>query len=92
MDLNELTFSQKLNLACGKNTPPETLTLLSSDEEYYVRGNVANNPNTPPETLTLLASDEDPYVRYWVARNPNTLQYVKDYLIVRNFMSKYFFI
>jgi hypothetical protein len=89
MDLNELTFSQKLNLACGKNTPPETLTILASDEDCLVRYKVAQNLNTPPETLALLAKYGDCLVRYWVALNPNTPQYVKDYLIVRNFMRNY---
>ncbi len=76
-------------VADNPNTPPETLTLLASDEDSVVRRIVAENPNTPPETLTLLAKDENSYVRCEVARNPNTPQYVKDYLIVRNFMDNY---
>jgi hypothetical protein len=77
------------NVARNPNTPPETLTILATDKEPDVRWYVSQNPNTPPETLTLLANDEDFYVRSCVARNPNTPQYVKDYLIVRNFMESY---
>ena len=61
-----------LELTLNTNTLQETLSLLATDEDYYVRWGVAQNPNTPQETLSLLATDEDSSVRWEVARNPNT--------------------
>ena len=62
----------KIELAQNPNTPQETLSLLATDEDYYVRCGVAANPNTPQETLSLLATDGDYNVRWVVALNPNT--------------------
>ena len=62
----------KIELAENPNTPQETLSLLATDEDYYVRWAVAQNPNTPQETLSLLATDEYFYVRCGVAYNPNS--------------------
>ena len=81
----------RCRVAKNPNTPPETLTILAKNENSYVRSWVAQNPNTPPETLTLLAKNGDYWVRYYVARNPNTPQYVKDYLIARNFLINFTF-
>jgi hypothetical protein len=82
-------FTVHCAVAENPNTPPETLALLANDKMISVRLSVSQNPNTPPETLIIMARDEDSAVRYWVARNPNTPQYVKDYLIARNFMETY---
>jgi len=59
-------------LALSKSTSKGVLTILSKDEESYVRYGVADNPNTPIEILMILSKDEDYNVRYNVARNPNT--------------------
>ena len=63
----------KWNVAKNPNTPIETLNLLATDEDFFVRCNVATNLTTPVETLNLLATDKDYNVRCYVADNPNTL-------------------
>ena len=44
-----------LKVAQNPNTPVETLKVLATDENFYVRRGVAENPNTPVETLKVLA-------------------------------------
>lgn len=44
-------------VANNPNTTPETLAVLASDSDRYVRCYVAGKPNTTPETLAALASD-----------------------------------
>jgi len=70
-DVLSLSYDEKIKLALNPNTPAETLKVLATDEDSYVRSFVAKNPNTPVETLKVLATDEYPGVRCWVARNPN---------------------
>ena len=77
--LTETAVSNKLyqvkelyRVARNPNTSQETLTLLASDKDSFVRYCVAENSNTPPETLTFLASDGDCNVRLNAAHNPNT--------------------
>jgi Leucine rich repeat variant len=65
---------KNFELATNPNTPPETLAVLATDKESYVRWRVAYNPNTPPETLAVLATDNDSCVRYGVAQNPNATE------------------
>ena len=48
----------KWNVAKNPNTPVETLKVLATDEDSYVRCSVARNPNKPVKTLNLLATDE----------------------------------
>jgi hypothetical protein len=72
LDVTKLPLQEREDLAYNPNTPPEILTLLARDENYYVRCVVAQNPNTPPEILTILARDEVWSVRWRVALNPNT--------------------
>jgi len=72
VNVKDLTFAQKRDVAKNPNTPPETLARLANDVDYCVRSCVANNPNTPTETLERLANDVDVCVRYAVAYNPNT--------------------
>jgi hypothetical protein len=73
-DQTKMNRQQKLNSAQNPNTPQESLKLLATDEDPYVRSWVAQNPNTPPETLKLLATDKSSGVRYCVAKHPNTPQ------------------
>ena len=67
--LGSLTDDMKYKLAENSNTPKEVLTILSTDEYWYVRCNVAENPNTPKEVLIKLSKDKDYYVRCRVAEN-----------------------
>jgi hypothetical protein len=71
-DVSKLSRQERKDLARNPNTPPEVLTILARDEDYWVRCGVARSPNTPPETLTILARDKDWGVRCGVAWNPNT--------------------
>ena len=59
---------------------PETLDVLSQDEDYYVRYWVAVNRNTKPETLDVLSQDEDYRVRWDVAQNPNCSERAYKYI------------
>ena len=47
-------------------------TFKASDEDWYVRYNVALNPSTPSEALIKLTSDTYWEIRYYVAHNPST--------------------
>ena len=62
--LGSLTDDMKLFLANNSNTPIEVLTILSTDEDSYVRCNIANNSNTPIEVLKILSKDKHWNVRY----------------------------
>ena len=70
--LGSLSTDMIVKLAANKQTSKKILTILSKDENWYVRGWVADNPNTPTEVLKILSIDEDIGVRYFVSRNPNT--------------------
>jgi hypothetical protein len=72
-DLSILSVEEKIILARYSSIPPETLTILASDNYPSVRYWVAVNPRTTPETLTLLAKDDSYIIRCDVANNPNTL-------------------
>ena len=47
---------QRKYLAGNPNPPPQTLTILATDEDEEIRQLVAKNPNTSPETLVMLAN------------------------------------
>ena len=70
--LGSLTGKMKRELARNKRTLKKILTILSTDEYWYIRYGVAKNPNTPKEVLTTLSTDEDKDVRCRVADNRNT--------------------
>ena len=61
--LGSLSDVMKEKLVYSKNTPKKILTILSKDEDWWVRHGVANNPNTPKEVLTILSKDKDKWVR-----------------------------
>ncbi len=71
-DVLSLSFDETIKLAKNPNTLPETLKVLATDKDYWVRRWVAQNPNTPVETLKVLATDENSGVRFPVARHPKT--------------------
>jgi hypothetical protein len=71
-DVLSLSLVEKYELAKNPNTPVETLKVLATDKDFWVRSRVAQNPNTPVETLKVFATDEFPWVRWGVAQNPNT--------------------
>ena len=73
-DVSKLSYGEKIKLTQDPNTPQETLAILATDKESYVRCEVAQNQNTSQESLAILATDEKPYVRCGVARNKNTSQ------------------
>ena len=52
-------------VAKNPSTPPEVLTELAHDEEWYIRVIPAHNPSTPSEVLAKLAEHE---AAYWEAR------------------------
>ena len=79
----------KLNLAKDPNTTPETLDLLSYDEDYNVRWRVAGNPNTPPGALEGLSYDEDSEIYFLVEWNPNTPQYILDLRKFKSYLKYY---
>ena len=66
-----MTIEEKRELA-ETSIYPETLEILSNEEDKFIRWNVARNKNTSKETLDKLADDEDEKVRWNVARNKNT--------------------
>ena len=70
--LGTLANDVKYKLVRNKRTSKKVLTILSIDEDKYIRYWVANNPNTPKEILTKLSTDKSWSVRYCVACNPNT--------------------
>ena len=59
---NPVLSIDKEELAKNPNTPVETLIVLATDENPYVRQYVANHPSTPAETLKVLATDKVSYV------------------------------
>ena len=70
----------KIKLVCKQTTSPETLEILSHDNNYTIRWRVALNPNTSIETLERLSEDSDYYVRMAVINNNNIPTYLKMYL------------
>ena len=76
----ELSRDERIRLANDSKTSPETLKVLATDGDSYVRYWVATNPSTPPEVLKILATDEDSGVRYCTATNPNCPQVIRDFI------------
>ena len=70
--LGTLTYEMKCKVAKNSNTPKEVLTILSTDEYWGVRWDIACSHNTPVEVLTKLATDGDWGVRWCIADNINT--------------------
>ena len=70
--LGSLSWVNKMKLADDRSTSKKILTILYTDEDYYVRYKVAINPNTPKDILIKLSKDKYWYVRYRVAENPST--------------------
>ena len=55
--LGSLSIDDKIKLADNYNK--RVLTILSTDEYWYIRCKVAANPNTPIKVLTKLLKDKD---------------------------------
>ena len=66
--LGTLSYMNKVRLSNNKRTSKKALKILSTDENWGVRSDVAENPNTPIDVLKILSTDEDRDVRYWAAR------------------------
>jgi hypothetical protein len=84
-ELFNTNWLYRSHVARSPNTPQETLKLLATDEESYVRVWVANNPNTSIETLQLLATDKSPQVRGHVAKNPNRNELIERLVFMTNY-------
>ena len=69
--LGSLSHDMIQKLTNNSNTSKKILTILSADENYYVRQNVALNRNTPVKVLTKLSTNEAFHIKIAVARNPN---------------------
>lgn len=69
------------NIAEHPNMSHTTLSLISTDNDCFVRAAVAENPNCPSGILQRLSTDRTPMVRSKVWRNPNTNE--EDLLMVR---------
>jgi len=62
--LGSLSYDDKIKLVKNKRTSKKILTILSKDENSYVRANVADNPNTPKEMLKKLSKNKNWGVRH----------------------------
>jgi uncharacterized membrane-anchored protein YjiN (DUF445 family) len=63
----------RCEVACNKNTTPETLSKLAKDTNSSVRCWVADNHNTPPEVLSTLLTDfSGENTLFHLAKNPHT--------------------
>ena len=72
-----MDYIQKLDAADDPNTPQETLQLLATDKDDYVRYRVALNPNTSIQILQQLATDKRYSVRSYVTKHPNSNQLIE---------------
>jgi hypothetical protein len=59
--LGSLSRDDRIKLAGNKRTSKKILTILSKDEDWNVRFNVAYNSNTPKEVLKKLYTDDGQY-------------------------------
>ena len=66
--------------AQNPNTSPEILESLATDEDFFVRADVATNPNTSLRVLKSLARDEEALVRSCVAGAPKTTIEILEFL------------
>ena len=66
--------------AKNPNTSPELLESLATDEDFFVRADVATNPNTSLRVLKSLARDEEALVRSCVASAPKTTIEILEFL------------
>jgi len=71
--LGSMSDTCRVNLAIHKRTAKKILTILSTNEYWYVRCQVAGNLNTPVKILVALSKDvHHASVRIYVRENPNT--------------------
>ena len=80
----ELSNEKKIRLAQHPNTPQETLAILATDEDSWVRFWVARHPNISQDTLAVLATDKDSRVRYWVVENSNATEMIRRLVLMTN--------
>ena len=69
INIKTLSHEEKISLAKGKETPPETLEELAHDKDESIRMSVASNEGAPPKVLEMLSKDESRVVRWDLARN-----------------------
>jgi hypothetical protein len=60
----------------SRETSPQILAVLATDERCQIRRRCAENPSTAPDTLAILADDPVFSVRAAVARNKHTPMYL----------------
>jgi len=54
IDINKLSYEEKIDLASNNETSAELLAILAKDVDIDVRVAVAENPRTPYNTLIML--------------------------------------
>ena len=70
MDLKNMSYNERCELAENPSTPVDVLRELAKDEDWQVRWEVSENPSTPIDALQDLATDEEVTIRTAVAKNP----------------------
>lgn len=81
IDVSNLTTDEKITIAENRNSSPDALlTLASNDEPYLVRYFLAKNPSLPLKAIEILSKDSKDSVRMNLAKNPSTSRKVLDYL------------
>ena len=66
----------------------ERLDELSDHENPDIRWRVAANLRCPMKLLEKLALDGNVLVSFAVSQNPNCPEYIKTFIVARNYMSK----
>jgi hypothetical protein len=72
-------------IALNRNTSPEILVSLLTNESWKVRWRVGANRNTPLEVLKILATDADGRVRMLVWDNPNVTEEIRLMVKAKNY-------
>jgi len=72
MDLENMTFAEKRELAENPSTPIDLLRELAKDKDSWVRKYVDAHSNASDDTLRQLVGDKAGDVRREVARNTKT--------------------
>jgi len=72
MDIKNMNYDEKYDLAKNPTTPEDVLRELAKDDYWGIRAEVAHHPSTPVDLLRDLAKDKEGRVRWYVANNPNT--------------------
>jgi len=72
MDIDNMSYAEKRDLAKNPNTPLDILRELAKDYDWGIRRYVARNTRAPVNILQYLATDTDYEVRNDVAKHLNS--------------------